>query len=297
MRPPDEMTTDRRDRSRDKAKSRDKDDVIKPPRPPCWQDFTRSGKSLSFSDLHLAKDSSSVPGTTGSVQGSGSSCAGGSTSGSRRQRPLQPQRRKNRLHRTRSEACISRCGLTEEDYTNHLADMHPRQLGLQRRSDFDNRLYFDESMQRCRRWLADVKASEPFEDCTENCDKISVLSSPDTSDVELEIPDESGSMYDRTVFDSHRDPRLKFPGETITEEAESLDADDVTITCDDVTVVVTKETSRVNPKSAISNPPNTESVNSPNFARPLHNKRINGRSKGQGRSRTNVKDKEKGNIK
>lgn len=211
----------RRERSRDTAKPRDdsSDTTVtsRPPRPPCWQDFARQGKSLSVTDLHVAKDSCS---NQGSGPTSGSSCAGGSISGSRRRH--QTQRRKNKLHRTRSEMCINHCGLTEEDYTHSLAEMNPRQLGLQRRSDFDNRLYFDESMQRCQRWLADLEASEPLE---ELAGVIHPRDSSSDSDVELEIPDESVSDYERNRSDSC----LGY--HTITEEVEG-DTDDATITCD-----------------------------------------------------------------
>ncbi|XP_064630421.1 uncharacterized protein LOC135489148 [Lineus longissimus] len=156
----------------------------KPPKPPSWRDFEQrqnGAKNIDFTDLNR-------------VHRSGQDLEIGRHHGHTHSSHTKPAKRtKAKIHRTRSQMMIHQSEIPDVGVTVTLAETHPKEIGLRKKYYSDERIYLDQNHEKCREWLAGVRACEPLED---------VAFSQGTG-VEVEVPEESSQWTNLEIVRPH----------------------------------------------------------------------------------------------
>jgi hypothetical protein len=173
-----------------------------PPKPPSWRDFDQRQngvKNIDFTDLNRVHRS-------GQDLEFGRHHNHGHHAQSGHAKPAK--RTKAKIHRTRSQVLIHQSEIPDVGVTVSPAETHPKEIGLRKKYYSDDRIYLDQNNERCKEWLAGVRACEPLEDVTFS----------QGTGVEVEVPEESSQW---TNLENLRPPNSS--GDSSSSESDPSD--------------------------------------------------------------------------
>ncbi|KAK3578128.1 hypothetical protein CHS0354_010078 [Potamilus streckersoni] len=176
--------------------------AVKPPKPPCWQDFviqTQSVSNINEADLadiqKIAKSSGGCP--------NADSLTSNKTGKTKRIRA--------KIHRTRSQFMIEEADLPEGTLTVSLADTKPGDLGFRKPQILDERVIREDNNRKCQNWLQSIEACKPLEDIDQSDNDSEEL---DCEGVAIEIPDD-------TLWDDQRELRPTNDAKIVSSDSEA----------------------------------------------------------------------------